>query len=60
MPLTIMQTNQHTVFPNRAKADEIAATLSEIPHRVEEDPNGSGKCIIALLDDETGEFCTYL
>ncbi len=58
--LTLKQTLQHTIFSSRKKADEIAATLKEIPHRIEEDPKGSGRCLIALLDEETGEFCCYL
>jgi hypothetical protein len=48
-----------TVFPTKAEADEIAATLKDDPdHRYEvrEDPKGTGKCIISAYDRESGDF----
>jgi hypothetical protein len=45
----------HTVFKNEAAALLICADFEANEFRVLTDPKGSGRCIVEMLDEETGE-----
>ena len=45
----------HTVFNTEAAAMLICADLEVNEFRVIKDPKGSGRCIVEVLDEETGE-----
>lgn len=45
----------HTIFKNEASAILICADFEPNEFRIMKDPKGSGRCIIYMLDEETGE-----
>ena len=45
----------HTVFNTEAAAMLICDDFESNEFRVVTDPKGSGRCIVEMLDEETGE-----
>ena len=53
--MLLMPHHPHKVFINRAAAEAVVEGWDENEYRINEDPKGSGRCIIEILDEETGE-----
>lgn len=54
--LTIsMVYSSHKLFKNRAEAEAVVEGWDENEYNINEDPLGSGRCFIEILDEETGD-----
>lgn len=64
MTLTILNTNKgnHKVFKTEAEAAALAADLNDedFTYRVKLDPTGTGKAILEVVENETGEVIDLL
>lgn len=45
----------HTLFNNYAAAEKVTVDIEANEFRIDVDPKGSGRCVIRILDEETGE-----
>lgn len=45
----------HTLFNNYAAAEKVTVDMEANEFRIDVDPKGSGRCVIRILDEETGE-----
>lgn len=50
----------HTVFNNRQAAEHTCRLMESNEYNIKEDPKGSGRCIIEILDEEDGTVLGYL
>ena len=50
----------HKVFNNRQGAEHTCRLMESNEYNIKEDPKGSGRCIIEILDEEDGTVLGYL
>lgn len=50
----------HTVFKTRALAEEVCRLMEPNEYRIKEDPTGTGKCLVEILDEDDGMVLGYL
>ena len=55
-----MLNNPHTIFNNRALAEHTCRLMEPNEYRIKEDPKGSGRCIVEILDEEDRTVLGYL
>lgn len=49
-----------TAFKTFADAEKVVHDLDPTEYRIDVDPKGSGRCLVMILDEETGEQLGYL
>ena len=47
------------IFNSRAAAESVCVGLDAGEFRIVEDPKGSGRCLIMMVDEETGADIGY-
>lgn len=55
-----MLNQPHTVFKTRAMAEEVCRLMEPNEYRIKEDPTGTGKCLVEILDEDDGMVLGYL
>jgi len=45
-----------TIFKNNEAAMKICEGMDKSEYRIDADPKGSGRCLVRILDEETGEI----